>query len=141
MYKNILHPTDLNENHFYMCEKAADLAKRYKAKLYLLHVIEPPSSLQLAQGLGFAEFAKPATENAKAVMNVLADTLGLKEDQIFVEIGSVKMHIFDKVITIPCDLVIVGKHSPGKLPALLGSIAHTTVHHAPCDVLTLQATP
>lgn len=140
MYKNILHPTDLIETHFYMCEKAQELAKRYNATLYLLHVIEPPSSLQLAQGLGFAEFAKPATDNARTVMNVIADSLGLKKRQLLIEIGSVKMHIFDKVITIPCDLVIVGKHSPNKMPAFLGSIANATVHHAPCDVLTLQAT-
>lgn len=139
MYKNILHPTDLDEKHFYMCEKAADLAKRYGGKLFLLHVIEPPSSLQLAQGLGFAEFARPATQDAKSVMTILGESLKLPEDQLLVEIGSIKAHIFDKVIMIPCDLVILGKHSPGKLPAFLGSIAHATVHHAPCDVLTLQA--
>ena len=67
MYTNILLATDLSENHFHMCEQAVEIAKCFHAKLYLLHVIEPPASLQLAQGLGFAEFDHPVKDDARAV--------------------------------------------------------------------------
>ena len=52
MYKTILHATDLNDTHFELCEQAVRVADHFKARLYLIHVIETSTSLQLAQGLG-----------------------------------------------------------------------------------------
>ncbi|AHE67227.1 universal stress protein [Legionella oakridgensis] len=138
MYTSILHPTDLSENHFHMSEKAVEIAKCFNAKLFLLHVIEPPTSLQLAQGLGFAEFDKPIKEDAWAVMNVLGEALNIPVSQQFVEVGSIKMHVLEKVNELACNLIIIGRHRPTTLPAFLGSTAHAVIHHAPCDVLTLK---
>ncbi|WP_133127353.1 universal stress protein [Legionella nagasakiensis] len=138
MYTNILHPTDLSRNHFQMSEKAVEIAKCFNAKLFLLHVIEPPPSLQLAQGLGFAEFDKPLKEDAWAVMNLLGEALNIPASQQFVEVGSIKMHVLQKVNELACNLIIIGRHRPTTLPAFLGSTAHAVVHHATCDVLTLR---
>ncbi len=138
MYTNILHATDLSEHHFEMCRKAVDIANCFHAKLYLLHVIEPPTSLQLAQGLGFAEFDHPMKDDAETVMRVLGEALKIPVDQQCVEIGSIKMNILDKVKELACNLIIIGSHTPSKLPAFLGSTAHAVSHHAPCDVLTLR---
>lgn len=138
MYTKILHATDLSENHFHMCEQAAQIAKCFHAKLYLLHVIEPPASLQLAQGLGFAEFDHPVKDDAQSVLRVLGEALNIPVDQQFVEIGSIKMNVLNKVKELACDLIIIGSHTPSNLPRFLGSTAHAVVHHAPCDVLTLR---
>ena len=138
MYTHILHATDLSENHFAMCQQAVQIAKNFKAKLYLLHVIEPPPSLQLAQGLGFAEFDSPIKDDAIAVMNVLGDALNIPAAQQLVEVGSIKMHVLETVKTLGCGLIIIGRHSPSKIPAFLGSTAHAVVHKATCDVLTLR---
>lgn len=138
MYTNILHATDLSENHFDMCQKAMEIAKRFHAKLYLLHVIEPPASLQLAQGLGFAEFDHPVKDDAEAVMRVLGEALKIPVSQQFVEVGSIKMNVLEKVKELACNLIIIGSHTPSKLPAFLGSTAHAVVHQAQCDVLTLR---
>ena len=138
MYTNILHATDLSGNHFDMCKKAMAIAKLFDAKLYLLHVIEPPASLQLAQGLGFAEFDHPVKEDAIAVMRVLGDALNIPITQQFVEIGSIKMNVLEKVKELSCDLIILGSHTPSKFPTFLGSTAHAVVNKAPCDVLTLR---
>lgn len=138
MYSTFIHATDLSQNHYAMCEEAKNIADKFNAKLYLMHVIEPPVSLQLAQSLGFAEFDMPLREDAVAVMQVIADSLGLAEDQLIVEIGSIKSHILNKIKELHCDLMIVGKHSPDALHHLLGSTAHAVSHHAPCHVLTLH---
>lgn len=138
MYKNILHATDLSENHFDMCKQAMGIAKKFHAKLYLLHVIEPPASLQLAQSLGFAEVAQPVKDDAIAVMRILGEALKIPVAQQFVEIGSIKMNVLEKVNELACDLIIIGSHTPSKLPAFLGSTAHAVVNQAPCDVLTLR---
>ena len=139
MYTTILYATDLSENHFQMCQKAAEIAKHFHAKIYLMHVIEPPATLQLAQGLGFAEFDKPVKDDAEAVIRALGEALLIPADQQFVEIGSIKMHVLDKVKELSCDLIIVGSHTPSKLPDFLGSTAHAVVNHAKCDVLTLRS--
>lgn len=138
MYNNMLHATDLRENHFHMCQQALDIAKCFHAKLYLLHVIELPPSLQLAQGLGFAESYRPIKDDAIAVMQTLGEALQIPTEQQIVTVGSIKMNVLETVTALNCDLIIVGSHSPSKLPAFLGSTAHAVVHHARCDVLTLR---
>ena len=138
MYTHILYATDLSKTHFRMGKQAVEIAKKFKAKLFLLHVIEPPPSLQLAQGLGFAEFDHPIKDDAWTVMNALGEALSIPTSQQFVEVGSIKMHVLSKVEELSCNLIIIGSHTPSKLPAFLGSTAHAVVHQAKCDVLTLR---
>ena len=138
MYTHILHATDLSENHFQMCQQAVDIAKRFDAKLYLLHVIEPPTSLQLAQGLGFAEFASPVKDDAEIVMRILGEALNIPQEQQIVEIGSIKTHVLDKARALDCGLIIIGGHSKSRLPAFLESTAHLIIRDATCDVFTLN---
>lgn len=139
MYTTILHATDLKENHYELCQKAAEIAKSFGATLHLLHVIEPPASLQIAQGLGFAELSKPIRDDAYTVLQVLGESLNIPSTHQHVEVGSIKMHVFDKIRDLGCDLLIVGTHDPSDhVPAFLGSTAHAMVNHARCDVLTLR---
>ncbi|MFI4919340.1 MAG: universal stress protein [Legionellales bacterium] len=138
MYTNILYATDLSNEHNHITAKAAAIAQQFNATLYLLHVIELPASIQLAQGLGFTELAHPAKDDAQTVLSLIGDNFNIPAEQQFVEIGSVKEHIFNKVKELNCQLIIIGSHTPTGLPAFLGSTAHATVNHAPCDVLTLR---
>lgn len=138
MYTTILHATDLSQYHYALSQKAADMAHRLKAKLYLLHVIQPPTTMQIAQGLGFADFDAPVKDNAQTVMNVLGEALNVPSEQLLVEIGSIKHTILNKAEKLGCQLIIVGSHTPSHLQPFLGSIAHAVVHHAHCDVLTLR---
>ena len=122
-----------------MCQQAVDIAKKFNAKLYLLHVIEPPASLQLAQGLGFAEFDSPMKDDAQAVMAVLGEALNIPTDQQRVEIGSINTHVLKTAQELGCTLIIIGSHSPSKLPGFLGSTAREIIHNLKYDVLTLQS--
>ena len=138
MYTTILHATDFSETHFRLCQQAMEVALRFNATLYLLHVIEPPASLQLAQGLGFAEFDSPLKEDAETVMRALGDALNIPPSQQFVEIGSIKGHTLDKIQCLNCDLLIIGSHTQNNLPAILDSTARGIITAATCDVLTLR---
>lgn len=138
MYNNILFATDLLKEHNHLTEKAISIAQQFHAKLFLLHVIELPASFQLAQGLGFTEIANPAKDDAQTVLALLGDNFNIPQEQQFVEVGSVKEHIFTKVRELNCQLIIIGSHSSVGLHTFLGSTAHATVNHAPCDVLTLR---
>ena len=72
------------------------------------------------------------------VLRTLGDALNVPVNQQFVEIGSIKMHVLEKATSLGCDLIIIGSHTPSKLPAFLGSTAHAVTNHATCDVLTLR---
>ena len=138
MYKTILHATDLNNTHFELCEQAVAVAARFDARLYLLHVIEAPASLQLAQGLGFAEIGVPVKDDAEVVMRVLGEALDLPEEQLLVESGSVKNKVLEKAAALGCDLLIIGSHTPHELSELMSSTARSLMEQAPIDVLTLR---
>lgn len=139
MYKILLHATDLSDNHYNLCKQSVDFAKGIGAVLHLLHVIEQPASLQIAQSLGFAELINPSVTDVQAIMAVLGDDLGVPVENQHVEIGSTHQHILETVKIFHCDLIILGSHSPSGLPLFLGSTAHVIMHHAPCDILTLRA--
>ena len=139
VYSTILHATDLSQSHFKFCQEAVEFAKHFNARLYLLHVIQPPASLQVAQGLGFAEFDAPVKDNAQTVMEVLGDSLGIPSSQLLVEVGAIKLTILNKAEALGSSLIIIGSHTPNHLPSFLGSTAHAIVHHAKCDVLTLRS--
>ncbi|QDQ38960.1 universal stress protein [Legionella geestiana] len=138
MYKRILHATDLSRDHYALCEQAALLARQLNAELYLMHVVALPASLQLAQGLGFAELATPSTSDAKTVLSVLGENFGVPVSRQFADIGAVTAHVFDKIRELNIDLLVIGSHTPGGFANFLGSNAQSLVNHAPCDVLTLR---
>jgi len=139
MYTNILFATDLLDKHKHLTERASLIAQHFNATLYLLHVIELPTSYQVAQGLGFTELVNPAKDDAQTVLSLIGESINVPTSQQFVEIGSVKDIIFKKVKELNCQLVIIGSHSTHGLESLLGSTAHAITNRAPCDVLTLRA--
>lgn len=138
MYSNILYATDLLNEHSQLTSKASELAKKFHATLYLLHVIELPTSLQLAQGLGFIELVKPVKDDAITVLSLIGENYNIPLKQQFVEIGNVKEQIFNKAKELNCQLIVIGSHSTTGFQSFLGSTAHATVNHAPCDVLTMR---
>lgn len=138
MYKTILHPTDLSENHFELCKQAIHLAQTLQATIYFLHVIEPPASLQLAQSLGFAEVINPWKKDVTTVMRLLGDALNIPITHQLVEVGSTYQIVLQTIQSLNCDLIVLGSHTPHELPAFLGSTAHSIVNHVPCDVLTIK---
>ena len=139
MYTNILFATDLLSNHNHLSEKAALVAKQFNAKLYLLHVIELPASIQLAQGLGFTELANPSKEDAQTVLSLIGENINIPLAQQFVEIGSIREIVLSKAKELGCELIIVGSHSTSGIESILGSTAHSIVNHSTCDVMTLRA--
>ena len=138
MYTTILHPIDLSNNHFEVCKQAQKFARFIKADIHFLHVIEPPTSLQIAQGLGFAEVVNPKKEDVESVMEILGEALNIPKSHQHIEVGSTCQQVLHMVNELHCDLIILGSHTETELPAFLGSTAHSIIHQASCDVLTIK---
>lgn len=138
VYKNILHATDLKQNHYTICEQSIEFARAIKASIHIIHVIDPPPFLQLAQSLGFAEIIKPVKEDAQSVLNILSESFKLDLENFHVAIGSVKTEVFNCAKQLGSDLIVIGNHETGSLSSFLGSNAYSIITHAPCAVLTLK---
>lgn len=136
MYTNILCATDLAENHYPMCQRAVEVAQKFQAKLFLLHVIETPPSVQLAQGLGFAAIDLPHSQqqDAKSVLRILGEDLGIPPERQLVQVGSIYQQIKVTLLQQRCELLIIGRHYHHHLFEWIK--AHEEA--LGCDVLTLE---
>lgn len=140
MYQNILHATDLTADHYAMCEKSLKIARAFNTNLHIIHIIEPPTSLQVAQGLGFTEIYNPtaAQENAQEILKMIGESLEIPTDRLSVVIGPIKEQIKHKLSAINSNLLILGKHKSHDIIDLEGDTTQEIEKSITCDVLTLN---
>ncbi len=140
--RTILVPTDFSEDADAALEIARDLAKRFGAKIHLLHAytLLPFAPSPWNAGLG-AQFAVEIRSGAeKALMEVhqklLADGLRVESE---VEEGAPASLIVEVARRLSADLIVMGTSGrTGLAHVLLGSVAERTLRLAPCPVLTVR---
>jgi nucleotide-binding universal stress UspA family protein len=136
----ILVPTDFSDYSQQAIVYACELAKRFGAKLQLLHVVPPPAlpmpyvapvseemlHLDEAAERELDAWKVPALEQMAQVERVVRTGVP------FVEIVR---HAKDNDV----DLIVIGTHGrTGLAHALLGSVAEKVVRKATCPVLTVR---
>jgi len=110
-------------------------------KVWVLHVLEPPSTL-LGREMGgrvpeFEALWKARREHAEALVAKAAERLhnsGLNATPILKE-GDPKSKIIDLATQWHAELIVVGSHGRKGIDRfLMGSVAESVVRHAPCSV-------
>ncbi len=133
--KKILFPTDFSETAGAACVHAVELARRFDARITVLHVRTV-----------FADDPARIKRELEAVTD--DDPLHQRMGQLFAEGVEVETKlvrdvsqaggILDFLLDNPIDLVVMGTHGrSGLTHFLLGSVAEKVVRHAPCPVLTV----
>lgn len=136
-YTHILFCADLSEHSIISAHRAIELAKKFSAKLTMMHVVE--SLPAYASGyLGVADVERELLETAKKEMKKISTTLNIPSENQILVIGNPAMEIFGKAETLGVDLIVVGSHEKHGLGRLLGSNASGILHKAHCDVLTVK---
>jgi len=141
-YEKVLATLDLGHDGEIVCRRAAELAKKYSARLFLLHVVEYVpvdlgSDLMLPQPLEIEEtLVARAKENLADIVKGL-DGIDLVSN---VEIGVIKSEIIHYADDNQVDLIVIGRHSRHGIFKLLGSTANAVLHNAHCDVLAVNIT-
>jgi len=142
--ETILVATDFSESADRAVQTAVDFAKKFGAKLLLLHAYRveiPMASPMMAGGYvlpdGFFEqlgkHAKTQVEEAAAAIS----KQGVKATGIAVE-ESAAMAIIDIAKERSVDLIVMGTRGlTGLKHFALGSVADRVVRSAPCPVLTV----
>lgn len=142
--KRILYATDLSENSSYAFYYAVNLARRFDAKITILHAVEPfPSYIKVFAATDVEKIEnKERRETIENIQNLLQEFCRRAEAQlgspclllvskILVRIG----HPVEEILKIAneeeCDTIILGSHGKGLLKqTFLGSVSHGVLHRS-----------
>jgi nucleotide-binding universal stress UspA family protein len=144
--KKIAFCTDFSENSNQAFELAFDLAKKYQAKLLLIHVVPPlvfPSPVmedfisEQANLQFYEDAAQRAMEQIESTyLSKIAD---YPNTLIRVLSGHPASEILNFIDQEAIDLVVMGTHGfTGLAHFFLGSTAEKVVRRASCSVLTVH---
>ena len=139
-HQNILVAVDLTEEARQVLQRAIELAGFYKARLHLIHVVEPVglnSPYELSPALP-TDMLSALQQRAENFLEQLANDLQLKDTTRTVGVGSLKQSIFDEVKAKKVDLIVIGTHGRHGIELLLGSTATSVLHGTPCDVYAVR---
>ena len=140
-YKHILLAVDFYENSETVTNKAEDLAKKYQAKLSIVHVVDSLPITDAGYGTDIPfnmDLTAELMAGAKTRLVKLAEKLGVPEDRLSLEMGSPKTEIIRIAEEKKIDLIVIGSHGRHGLGLLLGSTANGVLHHTSCDVLAVR---
>ena len=146
--KKILVPTDFSDYADKALKQAIDIAKQFKAKIYLLHIIDD----------GFQECAADYCMEAEVVQKYYKDSIKNAKDKLHQEAkkitgGHAGMEIvYDTKRGIPyeeilkeqeekgIDLIVIASHGKtGILKNLMGGVADKVMKGAKCQVLLVKS--
>jgi nucleotide-binding universal stress UspA family protein len=137
--ERILVPTDFSDCAKQAVTYASELAKRFGAELYLLHVVQPPVAYPYAVPL-FDEAAHPEASAAKELEALeVADGEQIYRVERSIRTGTPFVEIVRHAKESEVDLIVIGTHGlTGLTHMLLGSVAEKVVRKASCPVLTVR---
>lgn len=141
-YQHILVAIDLSEACHPVVARAQELANAGKARLTLIHVIEP---MAMAFGgdvpMDLSVLQQQQFEQARERLARFADHYaGLTPEHCHLTYGHPRPETHRLAKEQGCDLIVVGSHGRHGLALLLGSTANDILHGAPCDVLAVRLT-
>lgn len=136
----ILHPTDFSEHSKFAFRLACALARDYKARLVLLHVLPPPTVVY-AGGLVPADLWRDTEEARGRLRRMEAEAHRVRVESQVMEGDPVDM-ILRAAEETNSDVIVMGTHGRTALARLLlGSVAEAVLRKAPCPVLTAKPHP
>ncbi|WCG34706.1 universal stress protein [Companilactobacillus farciminis] len=140
-YKNILVPIDGSFEAELAFKKAVEVAKRNKAAIHLIHVIDTRAFQNVSSfdSTMVEQITEKAKETVKKYVQTAKDA-GLDEIDYSIEYGSPKAIIatdFPKKLGV--DLIMIGATGLNAMERLLiGSVTEYVTRTAACDVLVVR---
>lgn len=140
-YNNILVPIDGSKNAELAFNKALEVAKRNKAHLHLVHVVDERAFQNLSSF--DAKMIEEITESSKKTLEKYlkkAKDFGLDGTDYSIEYGSPKVVIAKDVVgKLKIDLIMMGATGLNSVERfLIGSVTSFVTRVAKCDVLIVK---
>ena len=144
MFKKILFCTDFSENSDYAFPYALNLAKTYKAKLLIFHVMVEGTFYYRSSPESRDELKDKRIEfGRKEAMDRYAAGFGIFKDYEYLSCeageGEVQYEIVQMAQKESVEVIVMGTHGrTGLTHLILGSTAESVVKNSPCPVLTVR---
>jgi nucleotide-binding universal stress UspA family protein len=140
MFKHLLVPIDLSTRNARILAVALGLAKRDRARVTLLHVIERVEGVPVGELQGFYRLLKKRARQRLGAAARKFAALGIDTVESVV-IGTPARDIVKVAASDDIDLIVMGSHrleSPATPRAALGTTSHRVAILAPCPVLLVR---
>ena len=140
--ESILVPLDFSAPSMKALDFVVTFARQFKAKLTLLHVVEPVGTPDFAASFPLVmeddQMKAEAKKELERAVKAARVPRGIVE-KILVRFGRSFHEIANAARTRKVDLIIISTHGySGLKHALLGSTTERVVRHAPCPVLVVR---
>ena len=140
--RSILVPLDFSPPSRQALDAAVAFARRFKAKLTLLHVVEPVGMPDFAASFPLVMENDQVMAAAKQALADLVKAARIPRgtvEKLLVRCGRAFHEITDAAGMLKVDIIIISTHGhTGLKHALLGSTTERVVRHAPCPVLVVR---
>ena len=140
MYTHILAAVDAQNDAAPVVQRAQALAQTFKARLTLLHVVEPPAVVDPAAELTPLtplNLGGQLEELARKRLQALCTQFGLPMETAGVAFGARVATILRTAEERKVDLIVAGHHAHKGLSAWFSHTDDSIVHRARCDVLAV----
>lgn len=140
----ILVPMDFSHSARCSLDKAVDLAEKFEAQIYLLHVFEMPFDYPLLLNIEMDEselYTAIQAEMDEALNDLVRQFSrpGVPVEALFIENGVPFVEIIRMAKELAIDLIVMSAYSRmGISNLLIGSVTEKVVRKAPCPVLTIR---
>ncbi len=144
-FRKILCPIDFSKPSYRALATANDLAGRYNAELYILHVVPPVPLVDLPPASGSAAFDVKQYESElmlsyrKTLDNAIKEYVKPEINVTkHLKMGDPAHEIVLMADNIKANVIVIATHGrTGIRRFLFGSVAEAVVRRAPCAVLTI----
>ena len=136
--KNLLFLSDFSDASEFAIPYVLNLARKYEAKVYALHVLTPATA-ESGDAISMAEALEGMEESAQAGMQRLdAQLIGVDHSMILSRGESVWNAVRTGLQDYNADILILGTHGrTGSLKQMMGSVAEEIFRKSPVPVLTI----
>lgn len=143
-YQHILFATDLTAESDLLLKKASEFAKKFQAKLSLVHVLQQNAFIR-----GATEFVIPPdsgfesalTEQVNKILSLQAQSVGIAPENQWLLVGSIKQEVLALIAKQKIDCLAIGAHEHHGLAVLFGNATDQLMMALPCDILALRCAP
>lgn len=136
-YSSILVAIDLNNYSDKVVIAAQEIAKRFNAKLYIIHVVLP-FPFWMCPINQINELEQKMVMEAKNRLKHIGLKYGIPIVQLFVKLGDSSNVILEKAQAIDADLIVLGNHIKADCCKIIGSAATKILMKAEPDVLLVN---
>lgn len=142
LFSKILVPMDGSDQSMAAADKAIKLAKRDKAEIIILYVLQLPTVAHYTPSMlnDVIQGGRNEAEKWFGSMKSQAENNGIKvETKIAESVGSPTSIIVDYAKKEKIDLIVMGTRGKTKLKKIiLGSVSSGVVTYAPCSVMVVR---